>query len=121
MVGAKPVTYQWHPFLASLDPTRGSERAGRRPVLVVSRERINQLLPIVNVIPLTSLKSDSRIIYPNEVRLAAGTGGPRMDSIALCYQIRTLDKRRLERELGELRDVNLRQEILTAIRFQLDM
>ena len=113
--------YQWHIFLASLDPTKGSEQAGRRPVLVISRERINQLLPVVNVIPLTSRKSDSRVVYPNEVLLPAGTAGLRVASIALCYQIRTLDKSRLGRELGELDDVNLRREILKAIRFQLDI
>ncbi len=38
------MTYQWHVFLTSLDPTAGAEQAGRRPVLVISRERINQLL-----------------------------------------------------------------------------
>ena len=115
------MTYQWHVFLASLDPTTGSEQAGRRPVLVISRERVNQLLPVVNVIPLTSRKSLTRVIYPNEVLLPAGAAGLRVDSIALCYQIRTLDKSRLEQELGELVDVNLRQEILQAIRFQLHL
>jgi len=107
------MTYQWHVFLAVLDPTRGSEQAGRRPVLVISRERNNQLLPVV--------KSDRRTIYPNEVLLAEGTAGLRVDSIALCYQIRTLDKSRLEQDLGELDDANLRRAILEAIRFQLDM
>lgn len=115
------MTYQWHIFLASLDPTRGSEQAGQRPVLVVSRERISQLLPVVNVIPLTSRKSASRVIYPNEVLLPAGTAGLTVDSLALCYQIRTLDKSRLEQVLGELDNINLRQEIHEAIRFQLDM
>jgi mRNA interferase MazF len=115
------VTYPWHVFLASLDPTHGSEQAGRRPVLIVSRERINQLLPVVNGIPLTSRKAPARVIYPNEVLLPAGVAGLAVDSIALCYQIRTLDKSRLERDLGELVDLNLRQEILEAIRFQLDM
>ncbi len=57
------MTYQWHVFLASLDPSTGSEQAGKRPVLVISREQINQLLPVVNVIPLTSQKSDSSVIY----------------------------------------------------------
>jgi len=66
VVGAGPVRYQWHVFLAVLDPTRGAEQAGRRPVLVISREQINQLLPVVNVIPLTSRKSAARVIYPNE-------------------------------------------------------
>ena len=102
------MSYQWHVFLASLDPTKGSEQAGRRPVLVISRERINQLLPVVNVIPLTSRKSPSRVVYPNEVLLPAGVAGLAVDSIALCYQIRTLDKGRLERDLGELLDANLR-------------
>ena len=113
--------YQWHIFLAALDPVRGAEQAGRRPVLVISREQINQLLPVVNVIPLTSRKSASRVIYPNEVLLPAGVADLKVDSIALCYQIRTLDKGRLERDWGELDDVKLRQDILKAIRFQLGM
>jgi len=115
------VTYQWHIFLASLDPTQGSEQAGKRPVLVISRERINQLLPVVNVIPLTSRKSASRTIYPNEVLLPASIAGVKVDSIALCYQIRTLDKSRLEQDLGHLVDERLRREILAAIRFQLEL
>ncbi len=115
------MTYQWHIFLASLDPSTGSEQAGKRPVLVISRERLNQLLPVVNVIPLTSRKSASRAIYPNEVLLPAAVAGLKINSIALCYQIRTLDKNRLERDFGELNDASLRQQILEAIRFQLDM
>ena len=71
-MGTAGITYQWSIFLASLDPTTGSEQAGRRPVLVISRERLNQVLPVVNALPLTSRKSPQRIIYPNEVLLAAG-------------------------------------------------
>ncbi len=113
------MTYQWHVFLASLDPTKGSEQAGKRPVLVISRERINQLLPVV--IPLTSRKSEKRIAYPNEVLLPAGTAGLRVDSIALCYQIRTLDTSRLGGQMGELTEPEVRQRIRQAIRFQLDL
>ena len=114
------MTYQWHIFVAVLDPSRGSEQAGRCPVLVVSREQINQLPSVVNVIPLTSRKSETRIIYPNEVLLPPGTAGLRLDSTALC-QIRTLDKSRLGRDIGELDKGNLQQAIPEAIRFQLDM
>jgi len=115
------VTYQWHVFLAVLDPIIGAEQAGTRPVLVISREQINQILPVANVIPLTSRRSAARVIYPHEVLLPAGTAGLRVDSIALCYQIRTLDKSRLERVLGALGDVNIHREIQQAIRFQLQM
>ncbi len=113
------MTYQWHIFLASLDPIQGSEQAGTRPVLVVSRERLNQLLPVVNIIPLTSYKGGQ--VYPNEVLLTSGTGGLKVDSVVLCYQLRTLDKSRLGRDFGELTDTIVRQEILAAIQFQLDM
>jgi mRNA interferase MazF len=68
------MNYQWHIFLASLDPAKGSEQAGKRPVLVISREQINQILPVVNVIPLTSRKSAARCIYPNEVLLPTSVG-----------------------------------------------
>ena len=76
---------------------------------------------MVNVIPLTSRKSPERVVYPNEVLLPSGTAGLRVDSIALCYQVRTRDKSRLERDWGELGDENLRREIRGAIRFQLDV
>jgi mRNA interferase MazF len=113
------MTYQWAIFLASLDPTTGSEQAGRRPVLVISREQLNQVLPVVNVLPLTSQKSPQRIIYPNEVLLSAGTAGLAVASVVLCYQIRTLDKRRLERQIGILDEATLRTKVAEAVRFQL--
>jgi len=115
------VSYQWTVFLASLDPTTGSEQAGRRPVLVISRERLNLVLPVVNVVPLTSRKSSQRTIYPNEVLLAAGTAGLALASIVLCYQIRTLDKRRLEQPIGVLDDLTVRAAIAEAVRFQLEL
>jgi len=115
------MSYQWSIYVAVLDPVRGSEQAGRRPVLVVSRERINQVLKVVNVVPLTSLRSPQRKIYPNEVLLPAGTGGIARESIALCYQIRTLDKSRLITQLGQVTDSRIRMQIIEALRFQLDI
>jgi mRNA interferase MazF len=59
--------------------------------------------------------------HPNEVLLPADVAGLQMDSIVLCYQIRTLDKSRLEEDVGELIDAELRQEVVEALRFQLDV
>ena len=115
------MSYQWHIFIASLDPIQGSEQSGKRPVLVISQEQLNQLLPVVNVIPLTSVKSSHRTIYPNEVLLPASTAGLKADSVALCYQVRTLDKTRLRQELGVVADKQLIQAIHKALRFQLDL
>jgi mRNA interferase MazF len=39
-------SYRWRVFLANLDPVIGSEQGRTRPVLVISEEEINQILPV---------------------------------------------------------------------------
>ena len=109
---------RWSIWLAGLDPVVGSEQGKTRPVLIISETSINNVLPMVNVLPVTSRKPGRRI-YPNEALLPAGTAGLQMESIILCYQIRTLDKKRLLRMYGTLDDLSLREAILEALRFQL--
>ena len=109
---------RWGVWLANLDPVVGSEQGKTRPVLVISDTRVNQILPVVNVLPVTSRKPHRRV-YPNEALLPTGSAGFVAESIVLCYQIRTLDKRRLMKSFGSLDDANLRAEILAALRFQL--
>ena len=109
---------RWSVWLANLDPVVGSEQGRTRPVLVISNTPLNGILPVVNVIPTTSRKPNRRI-YPNEAVLPAGTGGLTLNSIALCYQIRTLDKRRLTKMFGVIDGEDVRQSILDALRFQL--
>ena len=111
---------QWSVWLANLDPVVGAEQGRTRPIIVVSDSSLNNILPVVNVIPITSRKPNRRI-YPNEAVLPANTGGLTIDSIALCYQIRTLDKRRLTESFGVIREEDRRQSILDALRFQLGM
>ncbi len=111
---------RWSVWLANLDPVVGSEQGRTRPVLVISSTALNDILPVVNVLPITSRKGNRRI-YPNEALLIAGTAGLTVESIALCYQIRTLDKKRLGRLFGTLDDETLRQKILDALNFQLDI
>jgi len=48
--------FKWNIFLANLDPVVGSEQGRTRPVLVISEDEINRILPVVNVIPLTSMR-----------------------------------------------------------------
>lgn len=109
---------RWSVWLANLDPVVGSEQGKTRPVLLISDTRLNQILPVVNVLPLTSRKSQRRI-YPNEAMLPVGSVGLNAESIVLCYQIRTLDKQRLIKSFGSLDEAGLRAEILAALRFQL--
>ena len=110
--------YRWHIFLADLEPVIGSEQGKKRPVLVMSEEDINQILPVVNVLPITSRKP-GRNIYPNEVLLSAGTANLAHDSIVLCYKIRTLDKQRLIRTIGKIDETTLQESIIESLCFQL--
>jgi mRNA interferase MazF len=109
---------RWDIWLAGLDPVIGSEQGKTRPVLVISRSELNSILPVVTVLPLTSRKPGRRI-YPNEALLPANVNY--IDSIVLTYQIRTLDKRRLIKPLGTVNDDHLREAVLAALYYHLDI
>lgn len=109
---------KWSIWRASLDPVIGSEQGKSRPVLIISEDDINDILNIVNIIPITSRKP-GRTIYPNEVLVPAEKYGLEKESIALCHQIRTIDKQRLSRKYWQILTKTLQQEIIEAICFQL--
>ncbi len=111
---------KWHIYLANLDPVVGSEQGKSRSVLVVSEDDINDLLNCVNVLPISS-KQANRFIYPNEVFLPIGTSNLPNESIVLCHQIRTIDKRRLSLHYGEITNTQLHLAVFDALRFQLGM
>ncbi|MFA5921427.1 MAG: type II toxin-antitoxin system PemK/MazF family toxin [Methylococcaceae bacterium] len=85
--------YRWNIYLVNLDPVIGSEQGKTRPVLVISDDDINAILPVINSLPITSYKQ-GRKVYPNEVFLQKEQSGLDKDSIVLCYQVRTIDKKR---------------------------
>lgn len=87
-------------FYADLNPVKGSEQAGHRPVLVIQNDVSNQYASTTIVAPLTTTVFPKR--YPTHVSLHKGTGGLRTDSTALLSQIRTIDKSRLGRKVGHL-------------------
>ena len=111
---------RWSVWLANLDPVVGSEQGKTRPVLVISGTAINKTLPVINILPITSRKPNRRI-YPNEVLLASRTANLTNESIVLCYQIRTLDKKRLLKWIGDLDDQAFQEEITEALCFQLEI
>lgn len=114
------VKLQWGLFPANLNPVQGSEQAGTRPVLVISREAIHGVLPVVTVLPLTSLKPGRRV-YSTEVLVPGGTAGLRTDSLVMAHQVRTLSKTRLGSQLGNLESEALRNEVRAALALYLDL
>ncbi|MEY4877266.1 MAG: hypothetical protein RL708_2416 [Bacteroidota bacterium] len=109
---------KWKIYRANLDPVIGSEQGKTRPVLIISENEINELINTVNVIPITSRKPN-RVIYPNEILLLATQFGLPNESILLCHQIRTIDKKRISKEYTEITDIKMQSEIIEAICFQL--
>ncbi|HIK41594.1 type II toxin-antitoxin system PemK/MazF family toxin [Thermoleptolyngbya sp. M55_K2018_002] len=87
-------------WLANLNPTQGSEQAGVRPVVVFQNDVVSQFSTTVVAIPLTT--NQRRAALPVCLLIRRGDGGLSEDSVALCFQIRVLDKARLIRKLGQL-------------------
>ena len=103
-------------FWVNLNPARGSEQAGKRPVLVVQNDVGNEFAATTIIAPLTT-KGFSKA-YPTNVKLPKGVAGLRTDSTILLSQIRTIDKSRLEGKIGHLPESYLK-EVNEAIRISL--
>ena len=94
-------------YNARLDTTEGSEQSGSRPVVIVSRDAINDNSPVVLVVPCTTDRGQR--IYPSQIRLRAGEGGLHQDSIAMGEQVRAIDRQRLGEYWGDLPSPALRR------------
>jgi mRNA interferase MazF len=114
------VTYQWGIFWANLNPTEGSEQSGVRPVLVISTEAVNQALPIVTIMAITSVKS-GRKVYPTEVYLKSDDTGLSKDSIAMAHQIRAISKTRLTGKCGSIENKGIKGKINSVIKIYFDI
>lgn len=93
-------------YSANLSPSQGSEQDGKRPVIIVSRNAINQFSSVVIVVPCTDAANKKRT-YPSHVRFQAGDGGLTMNSVAMCEQVRAISKDRLGNKLGMLSRANM--------------
>ena len=87
-------------YLANLDPTKGSEQAGKRPVLIFEHDGLCNVGATVVVIPFTGNLRRAKL--PTCLLIPAGEGGLRSDSVALCHQIRALDRSGLVEYWGRL-------------------
>ncbi|APB34769.1 PemK-like protein [Gloeomargarita lithophora Alchichica-D10] len=87
-------------WLVNLNPTQGSEQAGIRPVIIFQNDIVSQFSTTIIAIPLTT--NQRRASLPICILIEQGDGGLSQDSVALCFQIRVLDKTRLIRKLGQL-------------------
>ncbi|HNQ37201.1 MAG TPA: type II toxin-antitoxin system PemK/MazF family toxin [Prolixibacteraceae bacterium] len=103
-------------WLADLNPVKGNEQQGIRPVVVISGNAMNDHLGISIVCPLTSrIKNYSGCL----VLERSPSNGLSTNSEVITFQVRTLSRERFRTRLGEITGNQLRviinglNEILT--------
>lgn len=93
-------------YLVNLDPTIGSEIQKTRPCVVISPDQSNRHIATVIIAPLTTRGR----AYPTRVPCEfAGKSGQ-----IVLDQLRTVDKTRLLKRLGELR-VDEQKQVLSTL------
>jgi mRNA interferase MazF len=106
-------------FMANLEPVQGSEQGGTRPIVVVSRDALNQFSPVIVVCSITDAANKKKF-YPSHVRVPAGAGGLTLNSIVICEQVRAISKNRLRRQIGKF-DRQFMASINSALKITLDL
>ncbi|MGH7041016.1 MAG: type II toxin-antitoxin system PemK/MazF family toxin [Acetobacteraceae bacterium] len=84
----------------NLDPTRGSEIRKTRPAVVLTADALNRARHTVVVVPLSTGPTPRPPIV-----VATPSAGA--DSVAVCDQIRAIDRGRLTRRDGQLTAADL--------------
>ena len=93
-------------YLVNLDPTQGREIQKTLPCLVISPNEINRHIGTIIIAPMTTRGRD----YPTRIPV---TFQGRNGQIVLD-QIRTVDKTRLFRRLGQINE-NTAQKVLDVL------
>ena len=82
-----------------LPPLVGREQSGRRPGLIVQTDALTPSLTTVMVVPLTSRCASAR--FPATVLVEPDVrNGLTVPSVALAFQLRAVDKRRVGHRIG---------------------
>lgn len=104
-------------YMATLETEENSHVIrGVRPVIVVSNNTVNYYSPVINVIPLTAQKKK-----PLPVHVDLSGFGLAKDSTAIVEQVLTIDKSSLVKRIGSLAGTEKMQEIVSALKIQLDV
>jgi mRNA interferase MazF len=90
---------QYEIWYANLNPGKGSEQQGFRPVVIISGNVLNQYMPVVIVCPLTTKIKGYKgniILEPDQ------ENGLDEKSEVMVFQIRSVSKDRLIRKIGTI-------------------
>ena len=105
-------------FYANLNPVVGSEQGGVRPVLIIQNNIGNKYSPTVIIAAITSKIDKAKL--PTHVEIVSETSELEKDSVILLEQIRTIDKKRLQRKVTQLNE-NTLEKVNRAIEISLGL
>jgi mRNA interferase MazF len=95
-------------YSVEIPSSNGHEQAGIRPAIVVQAPQFENRLPTVLIVPLTSRLTAQT--SPGTLTIQADADNNlTMTSVALVFQLRAIDKRRLKRRIGRLSAILLAQ------------
>jgi len=87
-----------------LNPTKGSEQRGIRPVVIISGNLVNESLSVIIACPLTSKVKKIRgnvLLSPNK------TSGLKKESEVLIFHVRSISKARFKKRMGKIKEDQL--------------
>ena len=107
-------------YFVNLNPVQGREQAGQRPVLVLSIDAINRLPLVVTVVVGTKGENIARD-YLTNVRISSIESGLSIETVFLCFQIRSLDAGRFPPTPAGKLSGRMLDQVETAVRYCLGL
>ena len=87
-------------LLVNLEPVKGHEQGGIRPVLVIQNDTYNKHSPVLIIAAITSKQFTNE--YPTNVFVSKEESKLKKDSTVLLNQIKTIDKQRIIKTIGSI-------------------
>ncbi len=98
--------FQKEIYWVDLNPVKGSEQSGKRPVVIVSGDTMNKNLGVSIVCPLsTKVKDYAACVKLKKTEL----NNLKFDSEIITFQIRTVSHERFLNKIGEISDKELKE------------
>lgn len=93
-------------YWADLNPVKGKEQKGKRPVAIISGNTMNKNFDVCIICPISSIVKN----YVGSVKLEKNKINKLdKDSEVLTFQVRTISKARMIKKIGEITDKQLKE------------
>ena len=86
-------------YWANLNPSRGREQSGRRPVVIISGDAMNDNFDVSIICPISSIIKNYTgclIVKKNKIN------NLKTDSEIITFQVRAIAKERLVKKIGQI-------------------